>query len=50
MIFRLLLWTQVLTFVGLGIYFWVVRGDWRPATAQILLAAVQAIVYSGRFA
>ena len=37
---------QVATFVALGVAF-MVRGDWRLGIAQILLAAVQAVIYSG---
>lgn len=36
---------QVLTFIVLGIVY-TVRGDTRVGVAQLLLAAVQAIVYS----
>lgn len=36
---------QVLTFIVLGIIF-TARGDWRVGSAQLLLAAVQGIVYS----
>lgn len=38
---------QVTTFVVLGAAF-LAAGDWRLGTAQLLLAAVQAVVYSGR--
>lgn len=41
-----LLTVQVLTFVGLGIVF-MTEGQWRLGIAQVLLAAVQAIIYSG---
>lgn len=40
---------QVMTFVSLGVLFLTV-GDWRLGVAQLLLAAVQAIIYSGRMA
>lgn len=39
---------QVATFVVLGAYF-LAAGNWRLGVAQILLAAVQAIIYSGGF-
>lgn len=41
-----LLGVQVATFVGLGAVF-VVRGETRLGVAQVLLAAVQAVIYSG---
>lgn len=37
---------QVATFLGLGALF-LVRGDWRLGVSQLLLAAVQAVIYSG---
>jgi hypothetical protein len=40
---------QVLTFLLLGAHF-LVAGDWRLGTAQILLAVVQAVIYSGSMA
>jgi len=40
---------QVATFLALGGLF-LRDGDWRLGTAQLLLAAVQAVVYSGRMA
>lgn len=40
---------QVITFILLGIYF-LDLGDWRLGTAQLLLAIVQGIIYSGRMA
>lgn len=40
---------QVLTFIALGTLF-LVSGDWRLGAAQLLLASVQAIIYSGRMA
>lgn len=45
----LLLAVQVGTFLALGLHF-LAAGDWRLGTAQLLLAAVQAVVYSGRMA
>ena len=42
-----LLSIQVATFVALGGVF-LHRGDWRLGTAQLMLAAVQAVIYSGR--
>lgn len=36
---------QVATFVWLGIHF-LAAGNWRLGTAQLLLAAVQAVIYS----
>jgi hypothetical protein len=46
---RAILAVQVLTFVALGGYF-IANDQWRLGTAQLLLAAVQAIIYTGRFA
>lgn len=46
MLFWLVLYVQVATFVFLGGYFLTI-GEWRLGLAQILLAAVQAIIYSG---
>jgi hypothetical protein len=40
---------QVATFVALGIHF-LASGDWRLGVSQVLLAVVQAIIYSGRMA
>lgn len=40
---------QVATFLALGVYF-LAAGDWRLGTAQLLLAAVQGVIYSGRMA
>lgn len=40
---------QVATFVALGVLF-LHSGDWRLGVAQLLLAAVQAVIYSGRMA
>lgn len=40
---------QVLTFIALGVMF-LGAGEWRLGVAQLLLAAVQAVIYSGRFA
>lgn len=40
-----LLVIQVVTFVGLGLVR-LAAGDWRLGVAQLLLALVQAIVYS----
>ena len=37
---------QVVTFITLGVIF-IARGDTRLGIAQLLLAAVQAVVYSG---
>ena len=44
--FRLILWIQVCTFIACGIWF-LNEGNWRLGTAQILLAAVQAVIYIG---
>jgi hypothetical protein len=41
-----LLAVQVLTFVGLGVTY-LALGQWRLGVAQILLAAVQAVIYTG---
>lgn len=49
MILNVLLSVQVLTFVGLGAHF-LIAGDWRLGSAQLLLAAVQGIIYSGSMA
>ena len=40
---------QVATFGWLGIHF-CLTGQWRLGTAQLLLAAVQGIIYSGTMA
>jgi hypothetical protein len=45
-IWRIVLGVQVVTFACLGVYF-VQRHDYRLGVAQLLLAAVQAIIYSG---
>lgn len=37
---------QVLTFVALGVVY-LCQGEWRLGAAQILLAAVQAVIYTG---
>lgn len=37
---------QVATFLALGAMF-LASGDWRLGVAQILLAVVQAVIYSG---
>lgn len=44
-----LLAVQVATFVALGVFF-VADGQPRLGTAQLLLAAAQAVIYSGRMA
>jgi hypothetical protein len=44
-----LLAIQVATFVVLGAIF-LARGDWRLGVAQVLLAIVQGVIYSGRMA
>lgn len=49
MILNVLLTIQVATFLGLGAHF-LSAGDWRLGTAQLLLAAVQAVIYSGSMA
>lgn len=43
----LLLSIQVFTFVALGLHF-LAAGDWRLGTAELLLAGVQGVIYSGR--
>jgi hypothetical protein len=45
-ILLIILGVQVLTFGALGVMF-LVEGNWRLGVAQLLLAAVQAIIYSG---
>ena len=40
---------QLVTFVLLGALF-LASGEWRLGTAQLLLAAVQGVIYSGRMA
>lgn len=37
---------QVLTFVALGVIY-LCQGEWRLGSAQILLAIVQAVIYTG---
>jgi hypothetical protein len=44
-----LLTLQVLTFVALGGWF-LFQGNWRLGLAQLLLAGVQGVLYSGRMA
>lgn len=41
----LVLSVQVATFVVLGIHF-ILDGNWRLGVAQLLLAVVQAVIYS----
>lgn len=41
----ILLVTQVITYIGLGVLF-LVDANWRLGVTQLLLAAVQAIIYS----
>ncbi len=43
---RAILVVQVSTFVALGVLF-LRDGDWRLGVTQLLLAAVQGIIYSG---
>jgi hypothetical protein len=38
---------QVTTFLALGVRF-LAAGQWRLGVAQLLLAAVQAVIYTGR--
>lgn len=45
-LFTFVLSVQVFTFIILGVYFLGI-GDWRLGVAQLLLAAVQAVIYSG---
>jgi hypothetical protein len=45
-LFRLILWIQVATFVAGGLLFFR-EGDWRLGSAQLMLAAVQAVIYIG---
>lgn len=42
-----ILFVQIVSFVALGIYFLAATQHWRLGIAQLLLAAVQAIIYSG---
>ena len=46
---KALLAVQVAPFVGLGIFF-LRDGQWRLGLAQVLLAVVQAVIYSGEMA
>lgn len=46
MTWTLLLTVQVSTFVVLGLRF-LTLGEWRLGVAQLLLAVVQAVIYSG---
>ena len=46
MIWRAVLGLQVATFLALGAYY-LARGNIRLGSAQLLLAAVQWIIYSG---
>ncbi len=45
-LFNVILTVQVLTFFYLGIYFLAI-GQWRLGVAQLLLALVQVVIYSG---
>lgn len=47
--FVLILVVQVATFVSLGAYF-CSTGSWRLGVSQVLLAVVQAVIYSGGLA
>lgn len=44
--FKLILWVQVATFVAGGVLF-LRDGNWRLGVAQLLLAAVQSVIYIG---
>lgn len=44
---NLLVWGQAVSFVLLGVLF-IAGGEVRLGVAQILLAAVQAVIYTGR--
>lgn len=46
---RAILAVQVATFLALGVLF-LAAGQWRLGTAQLLLALIQAILYSGEMA
>lgn len=46
MILVALLGVQIVTFLGLGVLF-LAHGQTRLGIAQLLLAAVQAVIYSG---
>ena len=46
---NLVLSVQVMTFVILGLAF-ISSGQWRLGVSQLLLATVQALIYSGRMA
>lgn len=48
-LFQIVLAAQVVTFLALGAHFLLI-GDWRLGIAQMLLAAVQAVIYSGSMA
>lgn len=41
-----LLFVQVFTFVALGVVY-IIEGQYRLGIAQMLLAAVQAVIYTG---
>jgi hypothetical protein len=45
---KVVLFIQVITFVVLGVYYLTVN-QWRLGVAQLLLAAVQAVIYSEGF-
>jgi hypothetical protein len=47
--FTILLVAQVATFLGLGAHFLAI-GQWRLGVCQLLLAAVQGVLYSGSMA
>ena len=49
MLWPAVLGVQVATFAVLGGYY-LAHGDWRLGTAQLLLAVVQAVIYSAGLA
>lgn len=42
-----LLTIETLSFIGLGLYF-LVTGQWRLGAAQVLLAVVNLVLYTGK--
>lgn len=44
--FKTILWVQVSTFIAGGLLFFR-EDDWRLGSAQLMLAAVQAVIYIG---
>jgi hypothetical protein len=46
---HVLLWVEVVSFIAFGAVFFA-QGQWRLGSAQVLLAGVQWVIYSGKMA